>query len=95
MIIMMVEKNGQTYEFNLSIGKILEMEAADPQYSFIEDVQSLASRPRLLTLDKLMRASGQSLEGLISAGFAIDEISEIFAKVLDSAGFFKSSGQED
>lgn len=89
------EKNGQTFEFDLLLIKILEMEAENPNYSFIEDMQSMGEKPRLLTIDRVMDLAGHPLVELVNAGFSMDEVGDLFAELISKVGFFKTPDIEE
>ncbi len=92
---MIINKNGQSFEFNLSLDEVLEAERQNPEYSFLADMADLGKSMRLISLDRLMRFCGHGLEEMLSAGFKLDELADIFTKVLEETGFISADSESE
>lgn len=90
---MIINKNGQDYEFHLSLDKILEAEREDPEYSFLAEMADLGNSMRLLPFDRMMRFCGHGLGEMLSAGFKLDELADIFSKILEEMGFISADSE--
>lgn len=92
---MIINKNGQSFEFYLSLDKILEAEREDPEYSFLAEMADLGKTMRLSSFDRMMRFCGHSLEDMLSAGFKLDELADIFTKTLEETGFISADSESE
>lgn len=90
---MIINKNGQSFEFYLSLDKILEAEREDPEYSFLAEMADLGKSMRLISFDRIMRFCGHGLEEMLSAGFKLDELADIFTQVLEETGFISADSE--
>lgn len=76
----------KTYE--LDIDRILEMEAKDPNYSFMDDLANVDSdKIRFTAFDRMARVLGSDLKQMIKDGVTVEDLMNIFIGCLKEAGF--------
>lgn len=74
--------------FELDIDKILEMEAKDPNYSLMDDLDNLDSdKLRLSTFDRMARLVGSDLKTMLKDGIGFEDLTNIFIDCLKETGF--------
>ncbi len=78
---------GVPYDFGLDLAAIIEREEADPGYSFLADVQALATEPRISALDRICGFVGSSLAEMAERGYVTEDITAILDGCLKAAGF--------
>ncbi len=84
------DKFGQQHEYKLDIKAILDAESKDPSYSFLHDLEQMGTMPRLTTLARIATSVGGDLESMLSYGFTMDKIADIFTKCLEESGFISA-----
>lgn len=82
-----IDRNGNERTFSLDIDRIIAMEEADPNYSFFEEMQNLGEKIRISALNRVCKAIGSDFKEMLSLGFGIEKIVDIFGECLRESGF--------
>lgn len=78
---------GETYDFHLDLGAILEMEKEDPTFSVITLADRISDNLRFTDLVMLAKILGWDLTDFIARGFAVTELTTILMACMQEWGF--------
>lgn len=78
---------GETHDFHIDIGAMVEMEAKDPDFSIMAISERFDKAFRMTDFVILAKCIGWDLEDLMAHGYNLKDLSDIFVACFGELGF--------
>lgn len=95
MTVMKKAANGQEILFALDFDAVMAYEEAHSEWSLLTEINGMATNMRVSTLNRLCEFVGYPYRDFVALGFHVDDLADIYTKVLVEDLGFPSPDTQD